>query len=179
MKTTCNLNHQQQGAALVVGLIVLLIMTLLGISSMSASIAELKMANNLQAQNTGFQAVETAIELVLDGAPTGRIASIGWGVNTTTVMDNIAGVPVATGTVDIDATFTYMGCTNTPAGYELGSGIASGGGGNKGLVHDIQITATTLGASSVAIGQGKVVVGTESVRPGCPVVQATPTKVFI
>ena len=35
MKATFNMQHQQQGAALVVGLIVLLIMTLLGISSMS------------------------------------------------------------------------------------------------------------------------------------------------
>ena len=178
MKTTCNFKYQQQGAALVVGLIVLLIMTLLGISSMSASTAELKMASNLQTQDTGFQAVETAIELVLDGAPTGRIASIGWGVNSTTEMNDIAGVPVASGTVDVDATFTYIGCTNTPAGYELGSGIASGGS-FKGLVHDIQITATMLGAASIAIGQGRVVVGTETVRPGCPDVKVTPTKLVI
>ena len=62
--------NKQQGAALIVGLVVLLIMTLLGVSSMSATTTELRIANNLQTKNHVFQAAETVAALVADSKPT-------------------------------------------------------------------------------------------------------------
>jgi type IV pilus assembly protein PilX len=54
--------HRQQGAALVVGLILLLVITVLAISGMSTASLELQMAGNAQYGQNAFQASETGIE---------------------------------------------------------------------------------------------------------------------
>jgi len=59
----------QRGAALVVGLLLLLVLTLLAISGMNSATLELVMAGNTQYQQNAFQAAETGIEQMLrDGA---------------------------------------------------------------------------------------------------------------
>jgi len=50
------------GAALVVGLILLLVLTLLAVSSMNTSTVELQMAANMQYGEKAFQAAEVGIE---------------------------------------------------------------------------------------------------------------------
>lgn len=52
---------QQRGVVLVVSLMVLLVLTLLGISSLDGSIMEEKMAANAQTASTTFQKAESAI----------------------------------------------------------------------------------------------------------------------
>jgi type II secretory pathway pseudopilin PulG len=52
----------QQGAALVVGLLLLLVLTLLAVSGMNTASVELIMAGNTQYYQNAFQAAETAIE---------------------------------------------------------------------------------------------------------------------
>lgn len=54
--------QRQRGAALVVGLVLLLILTLLAISGMNTATTELTMAGNAQYQARAFQAAETGIE---------------------------------------------------------------------------------------------------------------------
>jgi Tfp pilus assembly protein PilX len=61
MGTQHSLKHQQQGAVLVVSLLVLLVLTLIGISSMNGSIMEEKMAANAQIATTTFQKAESSI----------------------------------------------------------------------------------------------------------------------
>lgn len=51
----------QRGAALVVSLIILLIMTLLGVSSMQNTTLEERMAGNMRDQNLAFQSAEAAL----------------------------------------------------------------------------------------------------------------------
>ena len=53
--------NQQQGAALVVSLIILVAMTLLGITSMKSSSTELTMAGNLRESGLTFQAAEAGL----------------------------------------------------------------------------------------------------------------------
>jgi type IV pilus assembly protein PilX len=55
----------ERGAALVVGLVMLLVLTVLGVSGMNTATLELVMANNTQSQQTAFQAAETAIDLAV------------------------------------------------------------------------------------------------------------------
>jgi type IV pilus assembly protein PilX len=55
----------QQGAALVVGLLLLLVLTLLAISGMNTASLELVMAGNAQYYQNAFQAAETGIERAL------------------------------------------------------------------------------------------------------------------
>ena len=49
--------NQQRGAVLIISLIMLLVLTLLGVTSMRTTILEEKMAGNLRDKNTSFQAV--------------------------------------------------------------------------------------------------------------------------
>ncbi|HED34905.1 MAG TPA: hypothetical protein ENJ08_11970 [Gammaproteobacteria bacterium] len=52
---------KQQGAVLVVGLIMLLVMTIIGLSAMRSTILEEKMAGNFRDSNIAFQAAEAAL----------------------------------------------------------------------------------------------------------------------
>lgn len=54
-------NHNQKGAALVVSLIILVAMTLLGITSMKGTSTELAMAGNLRESALTFQAAEAGL----------------------------------------------------------------------------------------------------------------------
>ncbi len=58
-----NVKHQprQNGAVLVVALIFLLILTILGVSSMRSTVLEEKMAGNMRDQSLAFQAAEAAL----------------------------------------------------------------------------------------------------------------------
>lgn len=58
---TISIQKQQRGVVLVVSLMVLLVLTLLGISSLDGSIMEEKMAANAQTSNITFQQAESAI----------------------------------------------------------------------------------------------------------------------
>ncbi|MCK4586865.1 MAG: hypothetical protein KAU29_05960 [Gammaproteobacteria bacterium] len=53
--------HKQQGAVLFISLMILLILTLLGVSSLNGSLMEEKMAANAQTSTTIFQSAESAI----------------------------------------------------------------------------------------------------------------------
>ncbi len=53
----------QRGAVLVVGLILLMVLTVLGISSMNTATLELVMAGNTQSHQQAFQAAETGIDI--------------------------------------------------------------------------------------------------------------------
>jgi len=53
--------NKQQGAVLAVALIFLLVLTLLGVSSMKSTLLEEKMAGNMRDQSLAFQAAEAAL----------------------------------------------------------------------------------------------------------------------
>lgn len=55
----------QTGATLVVGLILLLVLTVLGVSGMNTARMEVQMAGNTQFQQDAFQLAETGIDVVL------------------------------------------------------------------------------------------------------------------
>ncbi len=61
MKTLIN-SRRQDGAALVVGLVLLVVITVLAISGMNTATTELAMARNDQNYENAFQAAETGIE---------------------------------------------------------------------------------------------------------------------
>ena len=56
---------EQQGAALVIGLILLVVITVLAVSGMNTATTELAMARNDQTAENAFQAAETGIETAL------------------------------------------------------------------------------------------------------------------
>jgi len=56
---------RQQGAALVVGLVLLIVLTILAVSGVFTATMELRMVRNSQSQERAFQAAEVAIENAL------------------------------------------------------------------------------------------------------------------
>lgn len=56
---------RQQGAALVIGLVLLVVLTILAVSGTLTSTMELRMVRNTQSQERAFQAAEVAIENAL------------------------------------------------------------------------------------------------------------------
>ena len=64
MKSTINL-QKQRGAALVIGLVLLVVITVLAVSGMNTATTELAMARNDQNAENAFQAAETGLENAL------------------------------------------------------------------------------------------------------------------
>ena len=119
MKNSIQNIPRQEGAALVVGLIVLLIMTLLGISSMSLSISELKMANNLQMQNLASQSALSVVALITDeNSASATIQALKWDISTPQTVSNVTTSSITSGSVTTSANIDYAGCVNSVEGYD-------------------------------------------------------------
>jgi type IV pilus assembly protein PilX len=104
---------RQRGAALIVGLVMMVVLTLLAVSSMNTATLELLMARNNQEQENAFQAAESAIDIA--------IARKNW---TTAAPTNV--LPVSMGGYGTgQATTTCVDMTNVP-----GRGFSSGEGDN-------------------------------------------------
>ena len=109
---------RQRGAALIVSLILMLVLTVLGISAMNMSTLELQMAGNTQASELAFQAAETGIDVAMAGP----VTTVG-----PTTYNNVA-------LGDGSYTFTsQIGCAATTTVPE---GIYSEGGGARAIHFD-------------------------------------------
>lgn len=62
-KTTGCYQRRQQGVALVLALVFLLLLTLLGITALNTTALDEKMANNVRDRNLAFQSAESALSL--------------------------------------------------------------------------------------------------------------------
>lgn len=60
--------RHERGAALIIGLILLLVLTVLAISGVVTSTLEVRQASNQQQQENAFQAADTAIERAMSGS---------------------------------------------------------------------------------------------------------------
>jgi type IV pilus assembly protein PilX len=109
--------YRQRGAALVVGLVLLLILTLLAISGMNTATTELIMAGNEQYQARAFQASETGIERVIATGvfnPNPAVAPV---PVTTTFPDP----DPATDDDSVTTTTSPRGSSPPPPGYSFGT----------------------------------------------------------
>jgi hypothetical protein len=114
MKSTTFANRQQ-GAALVVGLILLVVVTVLAISGMNTATTELAIARNDQNYENAFQAAETGIEIALSQ---GRFDTL---ANTNLTQEVNAND-------DVDAVIRFETATLVPDrafSLGVGSGIAA------------------------------------------------------
>ena len=106
---------KQRGAALVVGLMLLVVITVLAISGMNTATTELALARNDQAYENAFQAAETGLETALSQ---GQFATTG----------NMALAQVITANQNISTTIQFEDSTMVPDkafSLGVGSGIAA------------------------------------------------------
>lgn len=111
---------RQQGAVLIVGLVLLLVLTLLGISGINTAALELNMAGNAQAGQLAFQAAETGIEVAISGPVS------------TNVQQTYDDVAIGDGTYAFTARMTCAGATSIP------DGMYSEGVGARAIHFDIE-----------------------------------------
>ena len=127
---TMRLHNQQQGAALVVGLILLVVITVLAISGMNTATTELAMARNDQNFENAFQAAETGLEQALAQGLFSTTAS-------TTITQPLTAHESVTATIDFedsspvpDKAFSLgAGHQAYPGPGGLGTGIEPGARG--------------------------------------------------
>ena len=141
--------RRQGGAALVVGMILLMVLTLLAISGMTGATMELQMAGNAQYSENAFQAAETGVEEAL------REARVN-GTNTSNVDPEKT--VLVTGTTDHYKIITLHdpdnGVTKVPSG-----GFSMGVGKGFSAYHfDITSTGTSARSATQTHVQGFYVV---------------------
>lgn len=139
--------QRERGAALVVGLILLLVMTVLAVASMSSSTMGLQMTANAQSANNAFQAAEQGISATM-----------------ATFLPDTTQLAVALPEVEVPDTgarFTSEvrydpanGCTEVPdGGFSLGEGVAF-----KAYHFDVTTRAAAARGASVDATQSYYVV---------------------
>ena len=130
MKTVIQFKSQQ-GAALVVGLILLMVITVLSISGMNTATTELAMARNDQNYENAFQAAETGLEQALGQGGFNTMAG-----STMTIAINMND--------EVTATIAFEEWTLVPdKAFSLGSGSG---------IKAHHFLATSTGTSSRAPG---------------------------
>jgi Tfp pilus assembly protein PilX len=116
--------HREQGVALVTALILLLVMTILGVSTVSTASMEVRMAANDQFLENAFQAAETGLDGDMARLNTGAVdapAAIG---NQAAGDPPNCSAPVNGVVPELGGTFTttlcFMGTGGMPEGYDIG-----------------------------------------------------------
>jgi type IV pilus assembly protein PilX len=140
------IHKNQDGAALITALVMLVILTLLGLSSMTTNIMEERMASNAQEVNRAFQASETGLDLAyadVDSFSLNNTAD-----NPNTFSDT------SFGSYSADLNYSIAFRQQTPP--QRGSGWDS----NYALYHfDISSSASTPGGAATSIHAGSYQVG--------------------
>ena len=154
---------KQKGAALVIGLLMLLVMTLLGVSSMSTTTTALKMSVNTQIQNSAFQVAATVLNqsLVSHTDPAQRVDWAEYSGGELPVNSITELTASATGSLvntQMSATVQYIGCDSNPIGDSRGGA----------LIHKIVGTGAITNGVGNAISTSIQAMGVQSPAAGCP-----------
>jgi type IV pilus assembly protein PilX len=144
--------RRQNGAALVVGLLLLLVLTVLAVSGMNTATVELQMAGNMQYSQNAFQAAEIGIERVIKAG----------GFDTSATPTPVDVPIVATDHYRSASNFEISnGITPVPTGgYSMGAGT-----GFSAYHFDVTSTGTSSRNARAVNTQSVYVVGPES-SPG-------------
>ncbi|MDZ7644014.1 MAG: pilus assembly PilX N-terminal domain-containing protein [Woeseiaceae bacterium] len=149
---TMQLPRKQDGAALVVGLVLLVVVTVLAISGMNTATTELAMARNDQSYENAFQAAETGLETALSQGQFNTLAN----VNINADID---------ATTPVDVVIAFEDSTLVPDrafSLGVGSGIAAYHFNATATAESRQQAAGTNRDASAVHTQAFYVVGPES-----------------
>jgi len=148
----------QRGSALIVSLVFLIILTLLGLSTMNTSRLEIRMAINEQAANQAFQAAESGIqETLADGSVLDTNSQAG--VDNTYYYNQDANGPYT------DGTNNYNEQVNTNTLFETSGPVPGGGFSLGGKVQAYHFRVLSVG-QSVSGSENEQTQGFYQVGPG-------------
>jgi len=115
-RLTLDLPARQRGAALIVSLILIFVVSILGITSMERSIMERQLATNAVQSNLVFQAAESATDSVINN-PTTLMQAFSSDTNSTKVVLNLEGQDDLS--IGAEADLTFLG-NSVVRGYSIG-----------------------------------------------------------
>jgi hypothetical protein len=118
MKTIKN-SQGQSGAALVVGLVLLVVITVLAISGMNTATTELAMARNDQNYENAFQAAETGLETALSQGRFSTFADTLLPIQNINVHDDVRSVIVFEDTTMVPDRAFSLGAGSGIAAYHF------------------------------------------------------------
>ncbi|HIF50721.1 MAG TPA: hypothetical protein EYQ42_04180 [Thiotrichaceae bacterium] len=155
MKSFNNINiKNQSGAVLITALIMLVILTMLGLSSMTTSTMEERMAANSQEINRAFQAASSGLELVFSDEDafntTNTEASDTYIKSDTTVGGDPSGSNAYSATTEYSSTFIQQ--VSAPRGSGWDSTFAF-------YYFDLSATGSTASGASSSLHSGAYQVG--------------------
>ncbi len=143
MRTHSHSADRQRGAALVIGLILLLILTLLAITGMNTASSELIMAGNEQFRQNAFQAAEAGIEQAISALPTVPQSGVPVVVADQPVPDSTSGDEFTTSS-------RYLGDDLNVPGFSAGKFV--------GFHYEITSTGTSARNANSQHAQGAFVI---------------------
>lgn len=156
---------RQRGSALITAMVFLVILTILGVSTMTTSRLEVRMAANTQFAHQAFQAAESGIEEALDFIETDTTNSLldtasTAGVNTTYYFNRDDNGPYT----NPSDSLTYLEKTDANVLYETSGKVVSGYSlGGPYAAYHFRIQAT---GQASAGGESQNVQGFYKVGPG-------------
>jgi type IV pilus assembly protein PilX len=122
MQLTPKSLHRQAGASLIIGLVLLMVLSVLAVSTMGGASLQLAMSGNTQYSQNAFQMAETGIDRSFAIANT----FIPNGPPVTVPLTAVADPGTGANLGSYQATSTYMQETLPPeGGYSIGSGIST------------------------------------------------------
>lgn len=142
--------RQQRGIVLVTALVFLVILTLLGITSMSTNTLEERMAANAQDVNRAFQTAETGIAIAFSDSGT---------FSGTTDNFSNSGSDTDIGAYSGNANYSSSYRGNEPIQFQDISNAASAGT-FKYHYFDLQSTGSTQSGATTTVGAGARLLGT-------------------
>jgi len=132
----CHGGTRQRGIALIMSLVILLILTILGISAMGTSSLEQKMSGNIQEGTHAFEAAESGLNEAFNAS--GALSLSGTTTNTYSYNNNRY-------TAEVDTTFKQFASPKRGSGY---------GNNFQAANFDQQSTATTTANAKAVVHQG-------------------------
>ena len=138
-------SSRQGGAALIVSLLLMLALTVLGVSAMNMSMLELAMATGMESQQGAFEAAETGIEIALAQAGFATAEPV-----------HVPATPVGEGPFE---TQTSTACVTTTAVPDTGFSIGAGSGSMQAFHFEIVSVGTGPRGAVSTHRQGFYVIG--------------------
>lgn len=143
--------RRQQGIVLVVGLVFLLVLTIIGVTSLRTTTLQERMAGNLQQRTVAFQDAEARISRLIDSL---NATSINLSTNDTCDETNID-PDTNPDSVNANAVSSYYTCPEYLGSATVGRLTDSAEGAQTSLLHfRIKSKSTTVGNATVTVQQG-------------------------
>ena len=143
MKTIKN-SHRQSGAALVVGLVLLVVITVLAISGMNTATTELAMARNDLNYENAFQAAEAGLETALSQGRFNTFADTLLPIQNINVHDDVSSVIVFEDTTMVPDRAFSLGAGSGIAAYHFNATATARSKRIAGHVADTDRDATAI-----------------------------------